>query len=528
MKGLVLEPKVLDENVIVQVTTNELVDKHLQIKVPTGFQAIVFIDEKNPFRVEPTNGEFIYKRDKHYLKKQCKVAFIRKKLLPDMAWGCGPVYVNNERLEEAYRVGANGKYSIEIKEIAKLFNGFDESKNFTVDDVRSRTISIVKNVGTSVLGKYFANTEISLFEISAHTDEIRKEMFASLEKETAFLEIGVRIKDLTIAGIHVPEEDVLLIKNRINKADEKIEKDNIVIEDINNKVEKLKELVTDFIEESRKEVAVTEDDSILNINDKLLKIQSTIESIEEYKATENNVNVIDVDKQREELEKVVSAAIVESFGSLQSIIEDAVASKVEEQSKMWRDSLLAGIDEKLQAMKPVETKPEVVTVFSVESILRNARGDNELILAAGGIHTAMEDALMTEHGLEQRNKKFVIPYQEYIELANSVKLNNKYMLKRKTADGYEMIPPNIVTRHADGSPDLVEMLPIVRFLKTGLSPEEAKHAEEIGVVINKLRHPSPDNKEFIERFFVRKRIDKKEYLINALEFLKEKKLYIVK
>ena len=37
-----------------------------------------------------------------------------------------------------------------------------------------------------------------------------------------------------------------------------------------------------------------------------------------------------------------------------------------------------------------------------------------------------------------------------------------------------------------------------------------------------------DNKEFIEMFFVRKRIDKKEYLINALEFLKEKKLYIVK
>ena len=216
MKGPIIEPSTFDENVIVQVTKKVLVDKHLQIKVPTGFQAMVFIDEKLSFRIDPTMGEFVYKRDKDFLKKFCKVAFVRKKLLPNMRWGCGNVPVNNERIKEAYQVGAHGDYSVEIKEISKLLNCFEETELFTIDDIRGKTIDTVKSVGIAVLGKFFANTNISVFEISAHIDEIRKKMYESLVKEVAFLEMGVKLKDLTVASIYVPQDDMAIIKSRIN------------------------------------------------------------------------------------------------------------------------------------------------------------------------------------------------------------------------------------------------------------------------------------------------------------------------
>lgn len=491
MKGIILEPTISDENVIVQVTKDVIVDKQLQVKVPTGFQAIVFVDEKQSFRVEPTNGELIFKRDKSFLKKQCRVAFVRKKLLPSMHWGCGPVQVNNERLQEAYPVGANGKYSIEIKEIAKLFNGFDESENFTIDDVRERTISTIKNVGVAVLGKFFANTNISLFEISAHIDEIRKQMYESLLREPAFAELGVKIKDITVAGVHIPEEDVERIKNRINGV------------------------------ETYSEKSIEEEKSILKINEKIEEIQKALSKLEENR-NESHVNEEELERQRKELEKTVASLIADSRETLHEEIEDSITSKVE----AWQESVVAGFEEKLQALSSVDVDDKVPD-YSLETILENAKGDNDFSMVAGGIHTAVEDALINEYGLINKKKKFITTYLDYIEIANEAKLDGEFLLKKKKGNSYEIIEPKVFSTYEDGSPNMVEMLPIVRYLKAGLSPEDAKRAEQISVVINKLRHPSDENKEFLERFFVRIKQSKKEYLKNALSFLKETGLYIV-
>ena len=216
MKGIILEPTIADEKVLVQFTAEVSVDKHISVKAPKGYQAVVIIDEKAIARIPAGAEKKIVDYGKQWLNKKARIAFIRSNVSSEMSWGFGNIRVNNERLQEAYTVGANGKYSVEITEAGKLLNGFSGEENVTTEIIREKTIATVKNIGTAVLAKYFANTDTSIFEISAHVTEIRKEMITVLKNETAFNTLGLKLHDLTVEGVHIPEEDLALIKGRIS------------------------------------------------------------------------------------------------------------------------------------------------------------------------------------------------------------------------------------------------------------------------------------------------------------------------
>lgn len=215
MKGIVLEPAIADESVIVQFTDNVDIDKHTEVKVPNGFIAVVFIDERVAFKADVTAGKRLAEFDKGYVNKQCKVAFIRTKLLPAMMWGFGNIHVNNARLKETYRVGANGKYTIEIADISTLMRTFYTETNITCDMLRDKTISVIKTVGASLMSKFFADADVSVFEVNAQAGALRNKLLNGLAQDPAFGALGIRLKDLTVDGIHVNEDDLELIRNRI-------------------------------------------------------------------------------------------------------------------------------------------------------------------------------------------------------------------------------------------------------------------------------------------------------------------------
>lgn len=500
MKGLVLEPTIADEKVLVQFSAEISVDKHVSVKAPKGYQAVVIVDEKAIARVAPCTEKKIIEYGKQWLNKKARVAFVRSQVSSDMAWGFGNIRVNNERLQEAYTVGANGKYSVEITEVGKLLNGFSGEENVTTDIIREKTIATVKNIGTSVLAKYFANTDTSIFEISAHTTEIRKEMIAALKDETAFNTLGIKLNDLTVEGIHIPEEDLTLIKNRINANSE-----------VAVAVQVKRENNTDF------------DDAILKITEKLNSLEENLKKYGETQADKTN----DFNALKGEIEQALADRLAENSADLQEKIESVISEKVSEEASMWKDTLLAGLDERLQNAEKSE-KPQTATEYSAESLISGAQKEMDYVLAASMIYTCVEERLIKEFHLQHQNKKFVIPYTEYLELADTATIDGEYILKRKTINGYETLQANVEETYNDGTPKLVEMFPVVRFLKAGLSPIDAKRAEKISVVINKIRHNSPENQEFLQRFFAREKKKKKEFLLEALEFLKEKNLYIEK
>lgn len=501
MRKLILEPTIADEKVIVQFTGETSVDKHLFVKVPKGYQGVVIIEEKAIARIPAGEEKTITEYGKQWLNKKARVAFIRTNISFEMPWGFGNISVNNERLQEAYTVGANGKYSVEITEIGKLLNEFSGEENVTTETIREKTITTVKNGGTAVLAKYFANTDISIFEISAHILEIRKEMISKISGATAFNDIGLKLHDLTVDGVHIPDEDLALIKGRINAGSE------VAVTTAKD------EKSSDF------------DDAILKITEKLNSLE---ESLKKYGESQSDKEK-DFTSLKTEFEKALAERLEENSADLQGRIESVISEKVSEEASLWKDTLLAGLDERLSRETEKKENTQVISNdYSAESLISNAQKEMDYVLAASMIYTCVEERLISEFHLQHRNKKFVIPYTEYLELADTAKVNGEYILKRKTVNGYEPLQANVEEKYNDGTPKLVEMFPVVRFLKAGLSPVEAKRAERISVVINKIRHPSPENKEFLQVFLSREKTKKKEFLLGAVKFLKEKKLYIEK
>lgn len=213
-----IEPKVVNDDVLIQVSEPTEITKKTRVTVPVQYNAYAFVDQKLLFRIDACiNKELIKLCDKDYLGKQIRIAFVAKRAMAQSAWGFGNIQVNNVRLKEAYRIGANGKFSIEITDHVKLIQSFPNSSEITIDQIREKTISTLKTIGTPILGEYFSNTDTSVFEMSSLIADFRDKFMEGLQDERIFAEMGVKIATLTVDGFHANEDDLEMIRNRINE-----------------------------------------------------------------------------------------------------------------------------------------------------------------------------------------------------------------------------------------------------------------------------------------------------------------------
>ena len=216
-KNYTIEPGALNEDVLIQISDPTEISKKTKVSVPTQYKAIVFIDQKPLFRIEPCiNKEFVKTYGKEYIGKQLRIAFVVNRTLAQSAWGFGNIQVNNERLKEAYRIGANGKFSVEIVDYAKLIQAFPNASTITIEQVREKSISTLKTVGTPILGEYFSKTSTSVFEMSSLVADFRGKFMDALQDEKLFANMGIKISTLTVDSFHANEDDLELIRNRIN------------------------------------------------------------------------------------------------------------------------------------------------------------------------------------------------------------------------------------------------------------------------------------------------------------------------
>ena len=216
-KNYTIQPAAVGEDVLIQISTPAEITKKTKVTVPTQYKAIAFIDQKPLFRIDVCiEKEFVKTYGKEYLGKQLRIAFIASRTMAQSAWGFGNIQVNNERLKEAYRIGANGKFSVEILDYAKMIQAFPGADTITIDQVREKSISTLKTVGTPILGDYFSNTATSVFEMSSLVADFRDKFMASLQEEKIFAGMGIKVATLTVDGFHANEDDLELIRNRIN------------------------------------------------------------------------------------------------------------------------------------------------------------------------------------------------------------------------------------------------------------------------------------------------------------------------
>lgn len=202
---------------LVQFSKKYKLDKNISLTVPRGYIAIAYINGRAMYKSSQCVEEkIISKCGKEYLGKEIQFAFYSQTVHPEFPYGFGPINVNNDRLKEAYRVGINGQMMITINDYVELINYFAFSDSITVEDVREKILPIVKSVGTPIVSSCFVNTMVSVFEIDSMIGEIRDKMVKSFVSENALAKMGVSVESIAINEIYVNEDDLEMIRNRIN------------------------------------------------------------------------------------------------------------------------------------------------------------------------------------------------------------------------------------------------------------------------------------------------------------------------
>ena len=204
---------------------------------------------------------------------------------------------------------------------------------------------------------------------------------------------------------------------------------------------------------------------------------------------------------------------------------------VTERLKEMQEIITANIEERIQDLLPLHesAKSEDINNLSVTAkmLIQKAKSNDDYVLAAALIYSNIEESLIYEHKLEHQDKRFVIDYSEYLQIADSTKIGERFLLKRFNSEmgDYEILSPRIIEFDSNGIPAKVEMLPIIRFIKAGLTAFEAKQASDYWTVLNKIRHKSPDNELYLKKHFEDLGVPKREYLMQALSFFKTCGLY---
>ena len=473
MKKIFLQPVTADEEVIVQFTERTMVDKGLFVTVPNGYIAYAFIDEKPQFRLEPCEQKRMVDYGKDILGHRCRIAFIRTKPLPAVKWGFGNVHVNNERLKEAYRAGANGQCNAELVQPTKLIAYFTDDEDITVERLRERILPIIKNLGESILGNFFANTDISVFEISAHAAAFREKLFKSLKGETAFGGMGLELKDIS-ANIYVNEEDVELIRFRINAPEKK---DDKVSEEL---LREQKRFAADF---SRK------------MDKKFEQVRKLVES--------KSKDTPDIAEQIRSMREELAAELSEQLGDKMRELQDSLAEKKEgeadEALRKVQENLAADLsrkmDEKFERLRKLaETKSSAGSDFSEQ--IRSMREElaAELSEQIGGKMRELQDSLAEKKAGEA--DEALRKAQENLAADLSRKMDEKFEQLRKLAE----------TKPSAGS-DFSEQ---IRSMREELA---AELSERFGKKMQEMQETIADNlDERLQEFLPLKERAGEEYL----------------
>ena len=492
MKEVVYKPTNMNDGVIVQYSDSFVLDKSMKITVPNQYVAVVFANEKIGFRVEPCVNKVIFKEyGKQFLGRTLKIAFIHVTAIPEMPWGFGNIQVNNERLKEAYRVGANGTFQIKIADFTKLMNAFPGSGEITVDDVKVKVLSLIKTIGIEIVGACFADTDVSVFEISSLVGKIRKDLTDRVSAERKLADMGIKITTLTVAGVHVNEEDLELIRDRINGFAEPLS-------------------------ESDDDGGVDTD----KLRDDMQKFQSEI-----FKKMNDEIAASEA-RSKDANEKKIAEQIENNRRATVSTVMQYINEQLDEFGK----SLSSELDEKIQEMLPLRDgagEPEVGnSALTAENIIINAKNDDDYVPAASMIYSNVEDNLIHKFKLMHEDKKFLIKYGEYLDIVERAKIGKRFLLKKRNDNGlFTIFMPRVYKENAIGEPLIVEALPVVRFMQAGLNAEDAWRASEIWTTLNRIRHKSDENKAKLDELFEKENVTQKEYLLSALKFYKENGLY---
>jgi len=137
----------------------------------------------------------------------CKVYFVNKAHALELFWGTDPAMQLEDPTFGIITVGANGSYSIQVKDGKKFLTKLvgNNVKYFTSEQINAYFRTAFTGKIKTNLAKYIKNNNKSILDLLTEYEEIGELLIPILNE--VLDEYGVRLVNFYIGGINIPETD---------------------------------------------------------------------------------------------------------------------------------------------------------------------------------------------------------------------------------------------------------------------------------------------------------------------------------
>lgn len=318
-------------------------------------------------------------------------------------------------------------------------------------------------------------------------------------------------------------EELEDIKNQINETNlklqsnestiiERIKKDIVNSSQIglNEELNKLKEEVARIAEDKGKDIALEEIERIKNQISSILESNTNKEvdnntilnQIEELKAQVNETNLKVIGNESNILELRKNYNNYQEFLTENIMVLHEILEQNEKENEKLNDLPLYE-KAKEDALRDIK--------ITTDLLIEKAETDDDISAPASLIYSNIEKNFIEKYNIKHDEDAFYITMEEFNVFSKKLKTRNFDGAKR-------------TTKKINGK-TYVYCPVIFRFLKAGLSVEDASNAACVWTDVNRMRHQSPENKNALERTLRKLNTDKKTHLKKILAFYREKGLY---
>jgi len=148
------------------------------------------------------------------------IYFINKTIKLDMLWGTkDPIQLIDPKYGIKVRVRARGQFGLKIKDYQLFFSALvGAMPDFNVvefNKISDLFRGVINTKTRDVLGETIIKDNISILEVSVHTEEIAEKCREKITPE--FEKFGMNLVNFYVESINAPEEDIAKLTEILNK-----------------------------------------------------------------------------------------------------------------------------------------------------------------------------------------------------------------------------------------------------------------------------------------------------------------------
>ena len=475
----------LRDDVVAKIISIDKLTRNTFLTLPKEIEGLLIFDEKIISRVEScSNLELLDYIGKDFKNNKIKLFCYRKIISNYVPWGFGNFTFISKKDSKNYIIGFHGTFSVAVSNALIFSKRFNNLNEITIDDIVKAIKPLVIDFIKNEISNNSNLCEWGINDFNSNLKIINDSINKILSSDNKFFDFGIEVSKVSFASLYVNQEMTTELKA---EGEDKFYKEELM--EIKNQ---LSSLYSGFLSELNKQKLDLKKDYLSDLNkikNKVSILNALVDEMLKAKndnATQSLKNMKDIEdlqKSIESLSNHLNSDSQNNFNSLNTSLNNL---------KNMFDDLSNKVNESFKGNQSLLNRVKFA----------KSRSDYQEI--ASRICSKVEENLIYKFKLNHKKEDFVISEADFYKLNDlfGTQFKPKFMLKENNIEYFRM-------------PSLF------RFYLATKSVEASNSINYRRICLNKIRHFSDENYNYVKDVLNELGCEIKEFFISTINLIKE-------